>query len=64
MIDTSHNISINPVKGGFIIHYPVKGSANVTEYHSEVATSVGKAMRIAKAAVEEFSLVAKAADES
>ena len=58
-------ISIQPVVGGFIVRYPsfVEGfehPVNVTE----VVTSLGKAMRVAKTAVETFSLVKKSADDA
>jgi hypothetical protein len=58
-------VSIRPVVGGFIVDYPtfvegVEQPVNATE----VATSIGKAMRIAKTAVEAFSLVKKSADDT
>jgi hypothetical protein len=56
------NITIQPVVGGFIVQYPVKAGSDV-KYVTEVVTTVGKAMRVAKKAVEEFSLVAKTKDE-
>lgn len=58
---TSTSISIEPVIGGFIVTYPVyagNGSDDVVVVQ-EVATTMGKAMRIAKAAVADFSLVGK-----
>lgn len=61
---TQHaNVTIQPVLGGFVVHYPKIADNGDVKIQIEVATSVGKAMRIAKAAVEEFSLVAKATEE-
>jgi len=58
-------VSIRPVLGGFVVRYPtfVEGVEHPVEV-SEVATSLGKAMRIAKTAVEAFSLVKKSADDA
>ena len=58
-------ISIQPVVGGFIVCYPafVEGLEHPVNT-TEVATSLGKAMRIAKTAVEAFSLVKKSADDA
>lgn len=58
-------ISISPVKGGFIVVYPqfVEGEEYPVQVQ-EVVTTVGKAMRVAKAAVEEFSLVKKDAADA
>lgn len=61
-------ITIRPVKGGFIVDYPImpndEGKNPMPTYVTEVAASLGKAMRVAKTAVEEFSLVAKDKNES
>lgn len=57
-------ISIQPVIGGFVIHFPVHKDDGTVEFNAEVATSLGKAMRVAKAAVEAFSLVKKSADDA
>jgi len=54
-------ITITPVVGGFIVTYPVR-AGGVTTHVQEISTSVGKAMRIARAAVEAFSKV-KTADK-
>ena len=59
------NITITCAKGGFIVSYPevVEGQ----EYPfmvQEVVTTVGKAMRVAKAAAEEFSLVTKSKEDA
>ncbi len=58
------NISISPVIGGFVVHYPATAEDGNVYYVQEVATTSGKAMRIAKAAVEAFSLVTKSKDEA
>lgn len=57
-------ISINCVKGGFIVSYPayVDGVEQPVQIE-EVATTVGKAMRIAKVAVNEFSQVVKSKED-
>lgn len=64
------NITISCLRGGFVVTYPdyvtdeATGLEQVQEVQ-EVATSIGKAVRIAKGAVERFSLVKKdAADEA
>lgn len=57
------SIVIRPVIGGFVVEYPVH-TRGVVERRTEVATSLGKAMRVAKTAVEEFSLVKKSADDA
>jgi hypothetical protein len=59
-------VTIAPVIGGFVVTYPrlVPGVENAIEFVEEVATTSGKAMRIAKAAVEAFSLVAKSKDDA
>lgn len=57
------SISIQPVLGGFIVEYPTQTDNGVV-VATEVATSVGKAMRLAKDAVQEFSLVKKAAEDA
>jgi hypothetical protein len=62
-IQTYHTVSIQPVLGGFVVHYPVVDDKGDVDHVQEVATSLGKAMRIAKAAVEKFSLVKKTADD-
>lgn len=57
-------ITIAPVIGGFIIEYPqwdVNGEVKVV---IEVVTTIGKAMRVTKKAVEAFSLVAKSKDDA
>jgi hypothetical protein len=56
-------ITISPVVGGFVVEYP-KHTDNGVVHVTEVATSVGKAMRIAKDAVQAFSLVKKSADDA
>jgi hypothetical protein len=57
-------VSITPVKGGFIVSYPeYRDGSDEPVFVQEVATTSGKAMRIAKAAVEVFSLVTKSKDE-
>lgn len=61
---THHSVSIQPVIGGFVVQYPVIGDDGVAQYVQEAVTTVGKAMRVAKAKVEEFSLVKKAADDA
>jgi hypothetical protein len=58
-----NDINIAIAVGGFIVSYPVKDGEDV-KYVSEVVTTVGKAMRVAKKAVEEFSLVAKSKDDA
>jgi len=59
------SVTIQPVIGGFVVHYPVlKDGEEYPLMVQEVATTSGKAMRIAKAAVESFSLVTKAKDEA
>jgi len=57
-------ITIEPVIGGFVVKYPVHGKKDEVTFHTEVATSLGKAMRVAKTAVEEFSLVKKTAEDA
>lgn len=57
-------ITITPVIGGFIIDYPRQTDHGHVEFVQEVATTVGKAMRIAKAAVDTFSLVTKSKDDA
>lgn len=62
---TQHaEITIEPVLGGFVVTYPKADANGIVVIQVEVATTVGKAMRIAKAAVEEFSLVKKSADDA
>jgi hypothetical protein len=63
MTPTQHVISIQPVLGGFVVQYPLHTDGGVV-HTVEVATSLGKAMRIAKTAVEAFSLVKKSADDA
>lgn len=63
-IQTHHVVGIQPVLGGFVIQYPVMDEKGVVTHVTEVATSLGKAMRIAKTAVEAFSLVKKSADDA
>lgn len=58
------SIVITPAIGGFVVDYPVKGADGDITYVSEVATTVGKAMKMTKKAVEEFSLVAKSKDDA
>jgi len=62
--DTYHTVTIQPVLGGFVVHYPVHDDKGGVQHVQEVATSLGKAMRIAKTAVEAFSLVKKSADDA
>jgi len=58
-------IVIRPVRGGFVVDYPTMVDGDEHPHVvSEVATTSGKAMRIAKKAVEEFSLVTKTKDET
>ena len=57
-------ITISPVIGGFVVTYPQLTENGAVGFMKEVATTSGKAMRIAKAAVEAFSLVTKAKDEA
>lgn len=57
-------ISIQPVIGGFVVRYPQTQPGGEVVEVSEVATTVGKAIRIAKAATETFSLVKKSADDA
>lgn len=57
------SVNIHPVKGGFIVSYPEKANGSV-QFVTEVVTSVGKAMRIARTAVEEFSTVSKVKDDA
>jgi hypothetical protein len=52
-------ITIAPVIGGFVVTYPRAAADGTLEFVQEVATTPGKAVRIAKAAVEEYSLVKK-----
>jgi hypothetical protein len=56
-------ITIEPVIGGFIVTYP-KYHNDILHHVQEVCTSSGKAMKVAKAAVETFSLVTKAKSEA
>lgn len=58
------SIVIRPVIGGFVVEYPVHTDSGAVEHRTEVATSLGKAMRVAKTAVEAFSLVKKTADDA
>jgi hypothetical protein len=57
------SINIQPVKGGFIVSYP-ENVDGTTQFVTEVVTTVGKAMRIARVAVEEFSTVSKVKDDA
>lgn len=57
-------ICISPVIGGFVVTYPKHDEDGRVVEIREVATSVGKAMRIAKDAVNVFSLVKKTADDA
>lgn len=57
-------ITIAPVIGGFVVTYPRLDAKGEAEFVQEVATTSGKAMRIAKAAVEAFSLVTKSKDDA
>jgi hypothetical protein len=57
-------ISIAPVIGGFVVTYPRQDDNGETVVVQEVATTVGKAMRVAKAAVEAYSLVTKSKDDA
>ncbi len=54
----SVQITIAPVRGGFLVSYPIQGDDGV-QVVQEIATTSGKAMRIARLAVEAFSLVKK-----
>jgi pyruvate carboxylase len=58
-------ITVKPAIGGFIVTYPkyVEGFTHPV-YVKEVVNTVGKAMRLVKAATEEFSLVIKSKDEA
>lgn len=59
------SVTITCAKGGFIVAYPQ--AVDGEEYPfmvQEVVTTVGKAMRVAKAAVEEFSLVVKSKEDA
>ena len=58
------SIVIRPVIGGFVVDYPVYNDKGGVEHRTEVATSLGKAMRVTKTAVEQFSLVKKTADDA
>lgn len=58
------HIVISPVIGGFVVTYPKHDAEGDLVEVREVATSVGKAVRIAKAATEQFSLVKKTADDA
>jgi hypothetical protein len=59
------SITIRPVIGGFVVQYPTfADGATEPQYVEEIATTSGKALRIAKAAVEAFSLVTKTKDEA
>lgn len=55
----SVQITIAPVRGGFVVSYPVLAPSGDIEAVQEIATTSGKAMRIARLAVEAFSLVKK-----
>jgi hypothetical protein len=55
-------ITIAPVIGGFVVTYPRADANGELEFVQEVATTSGKAVRIAKAAVEAYSLVTKKDD--
>jgi hypothetical protein len=60
-------VKIAPVIGGFVITYPRladNGGVEFVEFVQEVATTSGKAMRVAKAAVDAFSLVTKSKDDA
>lgn len=57
-------ITIAPVIGGFVVTYPRMQDDGDHVLVQEVATTSGKAMRIAKAAVEAFSLVTKSKDDA
>lgn len=56
------SIVIEPVIGGFVVTYPRADENGDPEFVQEVATTSGKAIRIAKAAVEAYSLVTKKDD--
>ncbi len=58
------HVTISPVIGGFVVTYPKHDADGDAVLVQEVATSVGKAMRIAKDAVNAFSLVKKSADDA
>jgi hypothetical protein len=60
-------ITIQPAVGGFVVRYPKSygsGEDHRIEYVSEVATTVGKAMRAVKRAVTDFSLVQTSKEDS
>ena len=59
------SVTITCARGGFVVSYPehVEGE-QYPAIVQEVATTSGKAMRIAKAAVEAFSLVQKTKEEA
>lgn len=57
-------ITIAPVIGGFVVTYPRADENGDLEFVQEVATTSGKAVRIAKAAVEAYSLVTKSKDDA
>ncbi len=61
-MDMNVSIIIRPVIGGFVVEYPKITESGVVQL-TEIATSAGKAMRIAKDAVQEFSLIKKTEDE-
>lgn len=62
------SIGIQPVIGGFIVTYPAEAADDngvaYIAHTTEIATTVGKAMRIAKKAVEAFSKVKPTADDA
>jgi hypothetical protein len=58
------HITISPVIGGFVVSYPKHTDDGDAIMVQEVTTSVGRAMRIAKDAVNAFSLVKKTTDDA
>jgi hypothetical protein len=59
------SITVQIAVGGFIVSYPkYEEGVEYPVYVQEVATSIGKAMRLVKTAAEQFSLVKKTADDA
>lgn len=56
------HITITPAHGGFIVRYPTYVGDQLV-YTSEVATTIGKAMRVVKRVATEFSLVQPSKDD-
>lgn len=51
-------ISVQPVKGGFIVSYPGDSDSGYP-FATEVTTSISKALKIVRTQVEKFSLLEK-----